>query len=120
MLQQSWFYKENMKMFYDDYGVQFFYDTDNGMVYTVEDCAEGTRIIEHDGNETDAAYSNLKVMYDMWVEDQEYDKGDKEKIYDRICSTLTDFEKGKADANDLYGALVMIQNRWEDTITVSE
>lgn len=34
--------------------------------------------------------------------------------YDDICRALTNYEEGNADADDLYNALVAIQNKWED------
>ena len=52
----------------------------------------------------------------------------KEEIYDTLSSLITDFEhpENVKDydkinwANTFYDMLVIIQNRWEDTITAQE
>lgn len=41
----------------------------------------------------------------------------KKKIYDELSRVLTDFENGEANEIDLYNMLIIIQIRWEDTIT---
>jgi hypothetical protein len=47
---------------------------------------------------------------------------EREKIYDKMCRVLTNYENAKeGDAfteYELYEMLVEIQRRWEDTITV--
>ena len=50
---------------------------------------------------------------------------EKQIIYDQLCRVLTDFDtdnfSGAADASiALYAMLVVIQNRWEDVITVQD
>lgn len=44
----------------------------------------------------------------------------KTQIYDELCTVLTDFEEGRADATDLYAVLLVIQSGWEDVITAAE
>lgn len=44
---------------------------------------------------------------------------EKDRIYDELSLTLTDYEEGIDDANDLYDMLVKIQNNWE-MITAQE
>lgn len=44
----------------------------------------------------------------------------KQRIYDNLSRVLTDFENGEASEIDLYNMLLMIQIRWEDTITAEE
>ena len=48
----------------------------------------------------------------------------KQDIYDDICFLLTLYENKIRDNLDfekeMYKLLVLIQNRWEDTITVQE
>lgn len=44
----------------------------------------------------------------------------KTQIYDALCETLTNYESGTYDANDLYELLVEIQNNWESVITAEE
>jgi hypothetical protein len=41
----------------------------------------------------------------------------KQRIYDELSRVLTDFENGEASEVDLYNMLIIIQIRWEDTIT---
>ena len=41
----------------------------------------------------------------------------KQKIYNELSKVLTDFENGEANEIDLYKMLMIIQIRWEDTIT---
>lgn len=41
----------------------------------------------------------------------------KKRIYDELSRVLTDFENGEANEIDLYNMLMIIQIRWEDTIT---
>ena len=44
----------------------------------------------------------------------------REKIYNELVKTLTEYEEGKATEDDLYNILVDIQNSWENVITVVE
>ena len=44
----------------------------------------------------------------------------KTEIYDMICRTLTDYEEGECNENDLYSALCTVTNHWEDVITAEE
>lgn len=37
----------------------------------------------------------------------------KHPLYDRLCSTLTDYETGDAGVEELYLLLVEIQDEWE-------
>ena len=50
---------------------------------------------------------------------------ERQTIYDQLSRVLTDFDTnsfdGATDASiDLYAMLVVIQNRWEDVITVQD
>lgn len=49
-------------------------------------------------------------------------KIEREKIYDEICRTLTDYENEPDMVNEqaLYTLLVKIQNNWESVITAKE
>lgn len=53
-----------------------------------------------------------------WV--QIHPKVNRNEIYDHICSILTMYEEGLADANDLYNILVEVQNNWENIITAQQ
>lgn len=44
----------------------------------------------------------------------------KKQIYDELCWTLTEYEEGRANEEDLYNMLCKIQNNWESVITVEE
>ena len=47
----------------------------------------------------------------------------KQDIYDNICNLLSLYEDKNQELNfekEMYQLLVLIQNRWEDTITVQE
>ena len=47
---------------------------------------------------------------------------EKQKIYDEICRTLTEYEEGNDMVTELtfYDLLCKIQNNWETVITVQE
>lgn len=45
---------------------------------------------------------------------------ERDRLYDELCLTLTDYEEGIDDANDLYNMLVKIQNNWETVITAED
>lgn len=47
---------------------------------------------------------------------------EKQKIYDELCRTLTEYENGNdmITEYELYDMLVKIQNNWETVITVQE
>ena len=49
----------------------------------------------------------------------------KQEIYDTICRTLTNYEDDKYPndmfaLDDMYNLLVVIQNNWEEVITIQE
>jgi hypothetical protein len=54
------------------------------------------------------------------MNERDYVVGEREKIYDKMCQLLTDYENGSdmVTEYELYDMLVEIQRRWEDTITV--
>lgn len=44
---------------------------------------------------------------------------EKDKLYDELCSVLTDYENEELHIDYLYEMLVKIQNNW-DVITANE
>lgn len=45
--------------------------------------------------------------------DYQYVKQEQINTYDEICRTLTNYENGSDDEQDLYELLVWLQNNWD-------